>query len=596
MEDSIAALARSTLESVDALLAEIAALNEAYRDRRAAATRLERRDLPVDLPGLNDLTASSRGLKNPLEKVVRARSEDAVLAGARQDEDEEEEEQRREERDRKDMIVLSSVANHPGPQRWDAIKRCRGLAALRRQFPLNNNSSSSSDGKTRPCLSPTVDAVVENGAEWLKVCIFTERKLIRQMAEEGWHPDDSDDTESDSDGPGSDGDGDGDGSSLLGMATQLVKAARLNRCRGRPPRVRIYLLNVTESSAPEIEKLLAKVRHAGAPKARGRGGGGKKRAAVEVLVDCADSAFARVPVPPLETAFAGLLHSNTQTEGLTQTLNVELTLLISLVSDITHGRVDVQPWFGTQVLSHIRDEEHAPGARLADLYAAVGGRTLVCTREVADEFNSVISDLGTPTTRARGAILLGKGEDGGDDGASLDGRDLRARLRTLSVYPVPDDLQLPIRVVGEDEFCASKEDVEALVRAGELPAVARRVFDKLDRQYHRSCYLYGWARGITTVSANSLTVQQIYAVANEPETGDADKDGGADGDGDGDVDVPDMFCTPLAIGLNTVRPCPEDRWNGLKDAKHGRRDAREKEAKAMKRAGAWGPALGIRSK
>lgn len=583
MEDSIAALARSTLESVDALLAEIAALNEAYRDRRAAATRLERRDLPVDLPGLNDLTASSRGLKNPLEKVVRARSGDSILAGARRDEDEEEEERHREERDRKDMIVLSSVANHPGSQRWDAIKRCRGLAALRRQFPLDNSSS---DGKTASRLSPTVDAVVENGAEWLKVCIFTERKLIRQMAEEGWHPDDSDDTESDSDDPGSDGDGDVDGSSLLGMATQLVKAARLNRCRGRPPRVRIFLPNVTESSAPEIDRLLAKVRRAGAPKTRGRGGGAERRA-VEVLVDCAESAFARTPVPPLETAFANLLHSNTQTEGLTQTLNVELTLLISLVSDITHGRVDVQPWFGTQVLSHIRDEEHAPGARLADLYAAIGGRTLICTREVANEFNSVIKDLGTPTTQARAAILLGKGEGGDDNRVSLDGRDLRARLRTLSIYPVPDDLQLPIRV---NEFCASKGNVEALIQTGELPVVARHVFDKLDRQYHRSCYLYGWTRGITTVSANSLTVQQIYAVASELEAK------GRESDGDGNIDVPDMFCTPLAIGLNTVRPCPEDRWNGLKDAKHGRRDAREKEAKAMKRAGAWGPALGIRSK
>ena len=74
MEDHIAALARSTLESVDTLLGEISALNEAYADRRAAATRLERRDLPVDLPGLNDLMASSKGLKNPLEKVVRART------------------------------------------------------------------------------------------------------------------------------------------------------------------------------------------------------------------------------------------------------------------------------------------------------------------------------------------------------------------------------------------------------------------------------------------------------------------------------------------------------------------------------------------
>ena len=624
MDDHITELARSTLASVDALLGEIAALNEAYGARRAAATRLERRDLPVDLPGLNDLTASSKGLRNPLEKVVRSRTGGDGPArgkgkhgagngeGPKGEDGDGDDEQRREERDRKDMIVLSSVANHPGPQRWDAIKRCRGLAALRRQFPLsdNNNGGGGKPG-ARPRLSPTVDAVVDNGAEWLKVCIFTERKLMRQMAEEGWHPDDSDDDSSagsDDSGAGDDEDGDdADAGSLLGMANQLVKAARLNLCRGRPPRVRIFLPNVTEGSVPEIDKLLDKVRRAGAPKARGRDRGkGSRRKAVEVVVEGATGEFAQKPVPPLETALGQLLQSDARAaaEGLmTATLNVELTLLISLVSDITHGRIAVQPWFGTQVVSHIRDEEHAPGVRLADLYAAVAGRRLVCTREVADEFSSVIADLGTPTTRERAAILLGRtgpewvdngAADGGATGTgsvSSDSQDLRSRFLELSVYPVPEGLQLPIQVVSDEEFHASRENVEALIRAGELPAAARRVFDKLDRQYHRSCYLYGWARGLTTVSANSLTVQQIYAVASEPAGDDEDVDEGAGG-----KEVPDMFCTPLAIGLNTVRPCPEERWNGLKDAKHGRRDAREKEAKAMKKAGAWGPALGVRSK
>ena len=74
--------AKATLKKVESLLGEIAALNETYRDRREAATKLERRDLPVDLPGLNDLIASSKGLRNPLEKVVRARSNGAAAAAA----------------------------------------------------------------------------------------------------------------------------------------------------------------------------------------------------------------------------------------------------------------------------------------------------------------------------------------------------------------------------------------------------------------------------------------------------------------------------------------------------------------------------------
>lgn len=560
--------AKATLEKVDSLLGEIAALNETYRDRREAATKLERRDLPVDLPGLNDLIASSKGLRNPLEKVVRARSNGAgaaVAAGAAgtspcADHDQQQQQQQREERDRKDMIILSSVGSHPGEQRWDAIKRCHGLVALRRQFPLG--------GKR---LSPAVDAVVQNGSEWLKVCIFNEKKLIRQMAEEGWHPDDSDDDSDDDDNNNlgsDDGNNEGNASSILGIATQLVKAARLNRCRSSPPRVRIYLPNVSEGSVAEVDKLLDKVRRTGIPK-------GSERP-VEIILDCAGSVFASSPVPPLETAFANLFR-NTQLDCLTPTLNLELTLLISLVSDITHGRIEVKPWYGTQVISHIKDEEHSPGTRLRDLYSAVGNKNLVCTEDVMREFSNVIDDLGTPMTKARAAILLGRTEEG--TASSLQAHDLRSRFQELSIYPVPDDLQLPIKPVSSDEFSASRENVEAMIENGELPEVSRHVFDKLDRQYHRTCYLYGWAKRITTVSANSLTVQQIYVVINE-------HDGAA----------PDMFCAPLAIGLNTVRPCPEDRWNGLKDAKHGRRDAREKEAKAMKKAGAWGPALGVRSK
>ncbi len=549
MEDSVATMAEATLEKIDELLGEMAALNETYRDRREAATRLERRDMPVDLPGLNDLIASSKGLRNPLEKLIRVRGGKNGDAAGLPSLDE----QQREERDRKDMIILSSVGSHPGAERWDAIKRCHGLVALRRQFSLSDNRR----------LSPAVDAVVADGAEWLKVCIMTERKLIRQMAEEGWHPDDSDsDESSDSD----DGDSEGNAVGIVRMVAQLAKAARLNRYRSRPPRVRVYLPNIVEGSSADVDKLLDKVRRVGIPK-------GDERT-VEIIVDCADSAFARSPVPPLEAAFANLFR-NTHKDHLTSTLNLELTLLISLVSDITHDHIEVKPWYGTQVISHIRDEEHAPGARLGDLYSAIGDKDLVCTQEVAREFSNVIVDLGTPTTQARADILLGHIEGA----TSLDSHDLRAKLQELSVYPVPEDLRLPIRTVSGDDFSASRESVEALIEAGELPGVARSVFDKLDRQYHRACYLYGWATNITTVSANSLTVQQIYAAVNETDdTG------------------PDMFCVPLAIGLNTVRPCPEDRWIGLKDAKHGRRDAREKEAKAMKRAGAWGPALGVRSK
>lgn len=56
---------------------------------------------------------------------------------------------------------------------------------------------------------------------------------------------------------------------------------------------------------------------------------------------------------------------------------------------------------------------------------------------------------------------------------------------------------------------------------------------------------------------------------------------------------PRLYLTSLAISINTAKPCPTDKWNEIKDAKHERKEARTKEAKQMKAAGTWGPSLGI---
>ena len=54
-----------------------------------------------------------------------------------------------------------------------------------------------------------------------------------------------------------------------------------------------------------------------------------------------------------------------------------------------------------------------------------------------------------------------------------------------------------------------------------------------------------------------------------------------------------MYLTALAISLNTAKPCPTDKWNEIKHAKHERKEARTKEAKSMKAAGTWGPSMGV---
>lgn len=53
-----------------------------------------------------------------------------------------------------------------------------------------------------------------------------------------------------------------------------------------------------------------------------------------------------------------------------------------------------------------------------------------------------------------------------------------------------------------------------------------------------------------------------------------------------------MYPTSLAISINTARPCPNGKWEEIKDAKHERKQAREREAKQMKADGSWNPSFG----
>lgn len=468
-DDPVAVLGQATLQRIDTLIGELDDLNSAWKQRLQNLTRLERRELPNPIPGLHDLTVAVRGTANSVRRLLKDRD---VVKSSLDDDDE----IAREEQDTKDTIKLENCGLIPHQVMWDAIKRTHGLLAFRRRF-------SGTNGK----LGPTIDAVVENGVEWFKVLTVNEKKLHIQMAEEGWHPDDSSDDESD------ESEDEDSGIQLIKITNQLVKAARLNRCNTRIPRIRLVLPNLTLGRAKAIDKLLERTRALGISK--------RKEGDVEIIIDCANSDFLKKPIPPLEQVFDNMFRDTAQ-DRLTSTLNLELTVILSLVSDIAHGEVEPREWYSRQTLSHIEDEQHAPGVRLQGVYSALRGRRLECTREVAREVRNVVDDLGTETTKTRTMLWFGRSsmkegfdtprshlapkssnQNGGikseisPDDAERDR--LVSELRKLSKYPVPEDLQLPIQIVGEDEF--DHENHQALIEAGKLPPVAAQVWAKLDR-------------------------------------------------------------------------------------------------------------------
>ncbi|PSR80850.1 hypothetical protein BD289DRAFT_53536 [Coniella lustricola] len=585
-QDQVVDLCKETIARIDVLLAELYALTAAWKQKLEAATRLERREQPDPIPGLHDFIISVRGARNSVRRVLRLREAEAQAgaeaAAAAQLEagSEVTSSITQEERDSKQLNVIQCCGLTPLQQQWDIIKRTRGLLAFRRRFA----------GKTGK-LGPTIDAVVEDGTEWLRISTVTEKKLIYQLAQQGWHPDDSSDEEDGEDSDDSSNDDDDDGGiDIIKTTKQLVTAARTYRCNTRIPTIRLALPNLSLGSNHAIDKILTKVRNLGQSK--------KQQGTVNIIVDCAESTFLQQPIPPLEQAFVNLF-SDTNKDRITLTVNLELTIILSLVSDIAHGSIQPQEWYSRQTLSHIEDEKHAPGVRLQGVYKALSGKRLQCTQEIAREVRNIVADLGTEATKARTLLYFGRqsmeegfdapcspvtegngstDEHGPGSAGQADGQELLEQLRKLSAYPVPDGLQLPIEIIGDDVF--NHKDHLALIEAGKLPPVAAKVWTKLDRPYNRSCYLWGWLQDITTMSANNLNTRLIDATVDKERSSALDVG-------------PRLYLSTLAISINTARPCPMDKWDQIKDAKHERKEARTKEAKQMKAAGTWGPSLGI---
>lgn len=500
--DHVVALGRSTLDSIRDLIGELDALSAAYKQKLANATKLERRELADPLPGIHEFVTSVKGTGNSVQRILKAR-EGIRSSGA--------DDQSREERDKKDRAIIQGCGLNSHQEQWDAIKRTHGLMAFRRRFSGNSAK-----------LGTTVDAVVENGTEWVKVSVVTEKKLIYQMAQEGWNPDDSTDEESD------ESDCEDTGIGIVKTASQLVKAARSNRCNTRIPRVRLVLPNLTQGRVEAIDKLLDRIRSLGTSR--------KQEGDVEILVDCSNSHFLETPVPPLEIAFTNMFR-DTNLDRLTPTVNLELTILLSLASDIAHAKIEPKEWYSMQTMSHLEDEAHAPGARLQVVYTALRGRRLECTYEVAREFCNIVDDLGTETTKARAAIMFGwkdvqegiqilhrsqnlRSSDSGDVTVTTVGpinptepKTQIEEWRKLSIYPAPDDLRFPVKVIGEDVF--DDKNYASLIKTGKLPPVASKVWEKLDRPYNRSCHLWGWIQDITTVSANSLNTRLVDATVDK---------------------------------------------------------------------------------
>ncbi|KAG7291162.1 hypothetical protein NEMBOFW57_001174 [Staphylotrichum longicolle] len=383
--------------------------------------------------------------------------------------------------------------------RWVVVKKCRGLVAINKDFPRSPRVPVAPekgwlDYKDQPFQERpvAVDAVVDNGATWIKFISISSKTLEYQVVAEGWASESEDE-----DDEGHAGDGLGH-TEFADAVKKIILAARWNHCH----RVHLILPGLHEGKSELVDKMLQYIRH--------KVGGDT----VSVDVSCADSAFLTEAAPPLDDAITALIQDRDALVGddcgrLTETVNLDPSALVALVTDLHHGPVPLQPEsqqniITQSILDHETDNNHELVARqdilTTVLYPALRGRKLVCTRFAAAYFRKLIDAISTHSEEERAALILPP--EPSDEPISPE--TLHQKFQQWSTHPVPADLHLPVQIVPDLDLAA----IEPLVATNKLPPMALGVARDLS-PLNRSVYCYGWAHRLTTVTGHRGIERQV---------------------------------------------------------------------------------------
>jgi hypothetical protein len=335
-----------------------------------------------------------------------------------------------------------------------------------------------------------VDIVAQGGSEWVKVSTLTEKRLLFDLAKAGWLG------ESSSEGSDVDDDEDDEPEGLMKQAEALLKASKATRVRYGHPIIRIVLPKIRRGSAREMDELIQQIETLGI--------------IVQASEDLADvipisAALHRMAVDPFVR--------------FSSTVNVDCTILLALVSDLSHSRVQTEDWHHRAILRQI-EMENENQLLPNSLWPAMGSRSLVCTSEAARRMHEIVDLIGTQSEKQRRDCLM--------DVESTTHWSKEQRIRgfqELSAYVVPLDWNIPIEVVESDLAVMQKQ----------LPPAAEQVA-KLLSPINQSVFLYGWATGITTISSNRTVAKEIEGTIETHRL--ADDDAG-----------PDIWLCPTARSL-----------------------------------------------
>ncbi|KAJ0119187.1 hypothetical protein J7T55_013423 [Diaporthe amygdali] len=384
--------------------------------------------------------------------------------------------------------------NVPAIERnWDILKRCQDLVSIEQSIPktpkvevkengglivhrIRNGQASHGTGMV------FVHAVIDGGAEWLRIVNKDEKRVLLELAAGGWDwdseeedADHEDDSELFEDIP------------ILRTAKELADTARKYWHDYHRPRIRILLNRIEEGQSKEMDRVIQKMRSVSGDD-------------ITVTVDCADAPWISPQTSPdLDTALSKLVPIEDM-DRFGSTVILDTSVLIALISDISHNTVDVQPWHNQDCKAQIQDEANGINFLTAQAYPPLRGKRLVCTREAMEHFREITSTIASPTELERARVLCSGGP-----------RD----FQELSIHPVPDDFMLPVQVLSEETDLRAKD----LVQAGKLPEIAIKAEKHLlSVPGNRTTHLLGWCSGMTVVTSNrSLAKRLVRIIENSLE-------------------------------------------------------------------------------
>jgi hypothetical protein len=370
---------------------------------------------------------------------------------------------------------------------WDTAKGCEGVVALEKKFHWNPHPNSDGSDPIKSEANPRakktnalVDVVAQDGSEWIKISTVTEKRILFDLAKAGWVGDSSGDEEYECDGFGAEDD---EPEGLVKQAEALMKASKSTRVRYRHPSIRIVLPKIKYNCVPEVEAILKQVQ------------------AMGITIQRVED----IQKPPSLSSVLDKMAVN-PFASFSDTINIDCTILLALISDLSHATVEAEAWHHRAVVRQIEMEKYDQ-LLPTSLWPACDSRALLCTREAAQRMNEIVDLIGTETEKLRRDLLMET------DGTSSWTRERRIEaLQDTSSHKIPSALQLPIQVV--------EVNIEELKHS--IGPLSIKVAKSLST-INQSVFLYGWGTGKTTISSNRTVTKEIETIVEGGRKGEDDR-------------------------------------------------------------------------